>query len=200
MKRSQTTKIADHKQKGAFYPLKISCLCSKYEIKSSQTGWGDGSMAEVLARQTISSRARAHCPAHAPTARRARSLGPVPRTRAPASWSRSWPTHAVPRTRASSLTPGLATRSAAVSALPGTHVFPLQPLPCSTQGPTRDRARSYQNRDRVGARAAIAGGWLPRRVSAEAWRDPAVAVCRLERHLLGRERTAEAPDLPPIPL
>lgn len=151
MKRSQTTKNADHKEKRAFYSLKVSCLCSKYEIKSSQTGWGVGSMAEVLARQTISSRARAHCPAHAPTVRRARSLGPVPRTRAPASWSRAWPTHD-PRTRASSLTRGLAMRSAAVSALPGTHVFPLQPPPCPTQGPTRDRAHSYLNRDRVEAR------------------------------------------------
>lgn len=152
MKRSQTIKIADHKQKGAFYPLKVSCLCSQYEIKSSQTGWGRGSVAQALARHAISSRARAHCPAH-PRSRAAHT-----RTRGPASWSRAGPTHAAPRTGASSLTPGSAARSAAVSALPGTRAFPPQPLPWPTQGPTRDRTRSYQNRDRVGARAAVAGG------------------------------------------
>lgn len=70
MKRSQTIKTADHKQKEAFYPLKVSCLCSKHEIKSSQTGWGDGSAAKsacqanhLVPRTRTLSRARAHCPA-----------------------------------------------------------------------------------------------------------------------------------------
>lgn len=145
MKRSQTIKIADHKRKGAFYPLEVSRLCSKYEIKSSQAGWGDGSAAKVLARakhlsprtRTLS-RARAYCPARSLPRSRASALLCHAHAHQSPTGPRAWPTHAGPHTGASSLTPGLAARSAAVSALPGTRAFPPQPPPWPTQGPTRD--------------------------------------------------------------
>lgn len=163
---------------------------------------------KMHARQTISSRARAHCPAHAPTVRRARSLGPA-HPRSCATHTRTSATHTrtsflvarkahargperwcfLPYPRMSSalcsrLRTSRNTRvSAAATAMAdsGTHAGPSQQLPEAEQG---------------GARAAEAGGWLPGRGSAAARRDPAAAVWRLERHLPGRERTAEAPDLP----
>lgn len=179
MKRTQTIKITDHKQKFHF-PAKFLVCVVNMKLKVCRQGGETVQWLKHLRckHKDKSSppdpvRARAHCLAHAPTVPRVRHPAPptsrapalLCRARAPAPGSRAWLRHAAPLTGACALTLGLGARSAAVSALPGTRAFPPQPPPWSTRAPTRNRARSYQNPDRVGTRVAsgsqAVAAWWP---------------------------------------
>lgn len=180
MKRTQTIKITDHKQKFHF-PAKFLVCVVNMKLKVCRQGgetvqWlkhlrgkhkDKSSPPDPVPRTRTLSRARAYgptrSPSRPPTASRAPAL--LCRARAPAPGSRAWLRQAALRTGACALTPGLGARSAAVSALPRTRAFPPQPPPWSTRVPTRNRARSYQNPDRVGTRVAsgsqAVAAWWP---------------------------------------